>query len=219
MTVSASPRPPSPERGTRESRPLGREEIEALVEALIEEARRETRRRRRTYWAVAALVTFVGVGVLTLLDGGAGSQTASPAVSAHSNAATLAATSRIAFVRGDLGRPCRPVGRCDHGLYLVKSDGTGLRRLTRNATLGAGADPVWSPDGRKLVFVKRPERTGACGPAGRCNDEVYVINADGTGLRRLTRNSVDDSNPVWSPDGGKISPSCASATTRRRTSM
>jgi TolB protein len=87
----------------------------------------------------------------------------------------------------------------------MNDDGTGLRRLTRSAVLGAGADPVWSPDGRKLVFVKRPERSGAkCGPAGRCKDEIYVIHADGTGLRRLTRNTVDDSNPVWSPNGGKI---------------
>jgi hypothetical protein len=51
---------------TPDSRPLDREEIEALVEALIEEARRETRRRRRRYWAVAALVTFVGVVVRVL---------------------------------------------------------------------------------------------------------------------------------------------------------
>jgi TolB protein len=88
---------------------------------------------------------------------------------------------------------------------VINGDGTGLRRLTRNATLGAGSDPVWSPDGRKLAFVKRPERSGAkCGPAGRCRDEIYVIKADGTGLRRLTRNTVDDSNPVWSPDGVKI---------------
>ena len=79
MTVSAPPRPPS-EQTTPERKPLGRDEIEALVEALIEEARRETRRRRRKYWAVAALVTFVGVGILTLLEGGAASQTASPAV-------------------------------------------------------------------------------------------------------------------------------------------
>ena len=202
MSVTAPPRPPRPDRSNE---PLDREEIEALVEALIEEARRETRRRRRKYWALAALVAFVSVVVLVLLDGGAASQTASPAVSAQSNAATRAGTSRIAFVRGDLGRPCRPVGSCDHGLYVMNADGTGLRRLTRNATLGAGADPVWSPNGRKLVFVTRPARSRArCGPAGRCKDEIYVMNADGTGLRRLTRNTVDDSSPVWSPDGGKI---------------
>ena len=202
MSVTAPPRPPRPDRSHE---PLDREEIEALVEALIEEARRETRRRRRKYWALAALVTFVGVVVLVLLEGGAASQTASPALSAQSNAATRAGTSRIAFVRGDLGPPCKPVGSCDHGLYVMNVDGTDLRRLTRNAALGAGADPVWSPDGRKLVFVKRPVRSRAtCGPAGRCKDEIYVINAGGTGLRRLTRNTVDDSGPVWSPDGGRI---------------
>ena len=80
MSVTTPPRP------ERSNEPLEREEIEALVEALIEEARRETRRRRRKYWAVAALVTFVGLVVL-VLEGGAASLTTSPAVSARSNAA------------------------------------------------------------------------------------------------------------------------------------
>ena len=200
MTVSTPPRPPSSARAP-DSQPLDRGEIEALVEALIEEARRETRRRHRRYWALAALVTFVGVVVLVLLEGGAASQTASPAVSAQANAATRAGTSRIAFLRGDLA--CSQAGRCGDELYLMNADGSGLRRLTRKAAFGK--DPVWSPDGRKLVFGKRPERSGAvCSPAGRCHEEIYVINADGTGLRRLTRNAVNDHRPVWSPDGRSI---------------
>ena len=97
MTVSAPPRPPSPARVAPDSEPLDRDEIEALVEALIEEARRETRRRHRRYWALAALVAFVGVVVLIVLEGGAASQTASPAVSARMSAAAQAGTSRIAF--------------------------------------------------------------------------------------------------------------------------
>jgi hypothetical protein len=88
MTVSAPPRPPAPARTAPDSRPLDREEIEALVEALIEEARREQRRRHRRYWALGALATFVGAVILILLDGGAASQTATPAMSAQSNAAT-----------------------------------------------------------------------------------------------------------------------------------
>ena len=56
------------------------------------------------------------------------------------------------------------------------------------------AAPRWSPDGRKLLFVSR--RNG--------NPEVYVINADGGGQRRLTRNPAEDSDPAWSPDGRKI---------------
>ena len=101
----------------------------------------------------------------------------------------------------------------------MNADGSGSAAVERNTVLGAGAAPDWSPDGRKLVFVKRLERSGAtCGPVGRCKDEIYVINADGTGLRRLTRNAVIDGSPVWSPDGGR-SLSCASATGGRRTSM
>ena len=202
MTVSAPPRPPAPARTAPDSRPLDREEIEALVEALIEEARREQRRRHRRYWALGALATFVGAVILILLDGGAASQTATPAMSAQSNAATRWGRSRIAFLRGNPGPPCRPVSACHDELYVMNADGTGLRRLTRNTELG---DPAWSPNGRKLVFVERVERGGApCRPAGRCHEEIYVINADGTGLRRLTRNAVFDGNPVWSPDGRRI---------------
>jgi Tol biopolymer transport system component len=36
------------------------------------------------------------------------------------------------------------------------------------------------------------------------NLEIYVMNADGSGQRRLTRNTVRDSNTVWSPDGRRI---------------
>ena len=36
------------------------------------------------------------------------------------------------------------------------------------------------------------------------NAEIYVMNADGSGQRRLTRNTVGDRHPVWSPDGRRI---------------
>jgi TolB protein len=50
--------------------------------------------------------------------------------------------------------------------------------------------PIWSPDGRKIVFER-----------GR---DLYVMNTDGSGLRRLTRDTAYDERPVWSPDGRKI---------------
>ena len=34
--------------------------------------------------------------------------------------------------------------------------------------------------------------------------EIYVMNADGSGLTRLTNNSAHDYEPAWSPDGAKI---------------
>jgi TolB protein len=36
------------------------------------------------------------------------------------------------------------------------------------------------------------------------NAEIYVMNPDGTGLRRLTEEPTDDVLPAWSPDGAKI---------------
>jgi WD40-like Beta Propeller Repeat/Thrombospondin type 3 repeat len=55
-------------------------------------------------------------------------------------------------------------------------------------------DPAWSPDGTKIAFTS--DRDG--------NDEVYVMNADGTQESRLTDNSVPDKWPSWHPDGSKI---------------
>jgi hypothetical protein len=54
--------------------------------------------------------------------------------------------------------------------------------------------PTWSPDGRKIAYVK----------AHGGNKEIYIMNADGTHQRRLTRNNVWDASPAWSPDGKRI---------------
>src|SRR6476619_3142068 len=119
MTVSAPPRPPAPARTAPDSKPLDREEIEALVEALIEEARREQRRRHRKYWALAALAALVGAVILILLDGGAESQPTSSALAERSSLSAAAATTRIAFISAPQG-----LGqRIDGGLYVVNVDG------------------------------------------------------------------------------------------------
>jgi Tol biopolymer transport system component len=54
--------------------------------------------------------------------------------------------------------------------------------------------PAWSPDGRQLVFT---------GYDGGLSD-LFLINADGTGLRRLTNDKYADLQPTWSPDGKTI---------------
>lgn len=66
-------------------------------------------------------------------------------------------------------------------LFVMGANGRGLRRLTH----GGGGTPDWSPDGRRVAFMR--------------HNHIYVIDANGQGLRRLTRRSGSD--PVWSPDG------------------
>lgn len=53
---------------------------------------------------------------------------------------------------------------------------------------------VWSPDGQKLAFMS--QRDG--------NMELYVVNRDGSGLRRLTNHPENDTTPTWSPTGNQI---------------
>ena len=54
--------------------------------------------------------------------------------------------------------------------------------------------PAWSPDGTQLAFTSN--RDG--------QPELYVINADGSGLRRLTNHPGIDTSPTWSPQGHQL---------------
>jgi Tol biopolymer transport system component len=76
-------------------------------------------------------------------------------------------------------------------LYRMRPDGTEVVDLTPSAD---GQDGEWSPDGQRISFTSY--RDG--------NADIYLMNADGTGLTRLTDDSEDDSAPTWSPDGRRI---------------
>jgi TolB protein len=74
-----------------------------------------------------------------------------------------------------------------------------LRHLRRVAWFGqyrgAPTGPAWSPDGRRLVFENQVDH-------GRA---LYIVNADGTGLRRLTPPGIKGTDQAdWSPDGTAI---------------
>jgi TolB protein len=57
--------------------------------------------------------------------------------------------------------------------------------------------PDWSPDGSRIAFYTEGGGTTTA-------REVWKVFPDGTHLRRLTNNHVDDSFPSWSPTGGRI---------------
>jgi Tol biopolymer transport system component len=64
--------------------------------------------------------------------------------------------------------------------------------------LAAGGEgslhPSWSPDGRWIAF--QSDRDG--------DHEIYVVRADGTGLRQLTHDDGEDAMPRWSADGTRL---------------
>src|SRR5262245_35810933 len=80
---------------------------------------------------------------------------------------------RIAFVR--------------HGnIYTIRTDGTGLTKLTSD---GHDSGPRWSPHGQQIAFLD--------------NGNLWVMKADGTGKTQITSAApaFTDSRPSWSPSG------------------
>jgi Tol biopolymer transport system component len=61
-------------------------------------------------------------------------------------------------------------------------------------------DPVYSPDGKKVAFAV----TEYFLEEGKTNSDIFLMNADGTGLRRMTRDEAADYSPRWSPDGRSL---------------
>jgi len=81
-------------------------------------------------------------------------------------------------------------------LYVVRPDGSHLRRLTEIEA----EYPACSPDGKRIAFMSmRPDARGS-----DPNYDVFVVNADGSGLRPLTDWPGEDGWPAWSRDGRLI---------------
>jgi len=106
------------------------------------------------------------------------------------NAAFAPDGKKIAFVSERDGNP---------ELYVMAGDGSGLRRLTDNFALND--HPAWSPDGQKIVFVSTREPAAV---PGRAWNAIYVMNADGAGVKRLSPPDAADYSPAWSPQGDLI---------------
>jgi Tol biopolymer transport system component len=99
--------------------------------------------------------------------------------------------------------------RRNDDVYIINADGSAQRRLARGVrrtvNVTPGPAPAWSPDGRRIAFVSdRDDGTFAYTRDSRDGADVYVMNADGSRQRRLTRNAFYDGAPTWSPDGQRI---------------
>jgi TolB protein len=87
-------------------------------------------------------------------------------------------------------------------IYLMSATGRNQRPVVRGGGTHSDDNPAWSPSGDRIAFVRQL--------SGFDRDEenvfsLYVVNADGTGLRQLTPPGPDYlSRPVWSPDGREI---------------
>jgi len=109
-------------------------------------------------------------------------------------AAALVAVSAIASTARSQTSP-KQIAVATTAGRIVLIDGSGRRISTFSKPVGARATdwaPAWSPDGKWLAFARSTD--------GRRSFHVYVMRADGSGVRQLTHGRFDES-PAWSPDG------------------
>jgi Tol biopolymer transport system component len=93
-------------------------------------------------------------------------------------------------------------GDCWFDIFTMNPDGTDVVNLTHDSSYDD--DPSWSPDGRQIAFASM--RDCEAGDTS-CGTSIYVMDADGKNVRRLTDPSdteSSDSHPTWSPDGKQI---------------
>jgi Tol biopolymer transport system component len=124
-------------------------------------------------------MALVGTLILGACSGGSDREQpqdrASPSSTASHGGDLSSLSGRIAFDNFD-------------DVWTIDADGTDLTRLTHSPW--PEFDPSWSPDGTQIAF--RSERSG--------EPEIWLMNADGKGQRRLTAGL----SPAWSPDGSLI---------------
>ena len=88
--------------------------------------------------------------------------------------------------------------------YLASAalDGSDLRSITGppdEGGLAADGYPALSPDGETIAFKR-----ATAAPTGSTDPHIYLVDADGSNLRRLTTGRGAELNPAWSPDGSEI---------------
>ena len=76
----------------------------------------------------------------------------------------------------------------DWGIFVMDRNGRNRVRLSPK-----GQAPAWSPDGTKIAFYSNLRNLG--------QEDIYVMNADGANIVRVTNHPRSDRLPAWSPDG------------------
>ena len=138
------------------------------------------RRAQRSIIGAVALVA----GAVVILSVAVFNQSSKPTLAPDNTPAPAAS--------GEGGGPGRIVPA---SVYVVNADGSGSRTLT-NRPLAFDAHPAWSPDGSRIAFESTVD--------GRRT--IWVMQADGQGLRRLTdlTGVASETAPAWSPRSDRI---------------
>ena len=82
----------------------------------------------------------------------------------------------------------------DIDVYMMDADGSDVRQLTIHER---ASRPHWSPDGKRIVFMSARDCRAATIKECQFQQELYVMDADGSKMKRLTHNEKHDGHPAW----------------------
>lgn len=99
---------------------------------------------------------------------------------------------RIPWLALVLALAAAPLPAADYAIYVMTADGRQARRLVQVEGYTDQEAPRWSRDGKHVVFNATDSATSTT--------DLFIVNADGTGLRKLGPGA----NPDWSPDGKQV---------------
>ena len=90
-------------------------------------------------------------------------------------------------------------------IWVMDADGGNPRSLGHHVTPRIiDWSPDWSPDGQQIAFTSNRDEDWEFEFPGLWNEDIYVMNADGTNIINLTNHPANDRRPDWSPDGNRI---------------
>ncbi len=170
--------------GCRGSAPEDLIQQEATTDALVfvKSTATETLNRTEAPANLCKLSPIAPDGVVTPITNFTGAAVSDPAVSFDGR--------KILF-------SMRPAGGAYHNLYEIGADGTGLRQVTSGG--GNDFDPLYLPDGRILFTSSRDNEMDEYNHAPA--EHLYVCDADGGNLERISFNQSDDFDPELLADG------------------
>jgi Tol biopolymer transport system component len=90
----------------------------------------------------------------------------------------------------------KAVFNTEDGIYIANTDGSDKRRLKEE-----GLNPVWSPDGKRIAFLKQGLETSGILIG---TSQLFTINADGSGESNATNTRNAQLYAAWSPDAKQI---------------
>ena len=115
----------------------------------------------------------------------------------------LALTPRAeAAFPGHNGRIAFLGGLENEEIFDMGPDGSNRRNLTNNPA--EDFTPAYSPDGRRIAFGSFRTWDPAAGGGIENSGELYIMDADGSDVRRVTFNALADGHPAWSPNGERL---------------